>query len=294
MKTLNKLRSAILLMALFSSFNSSSQPFVDVLQMNHQRMQSTYDASGKKHITQNSFANLLLPIQIDSNNTFIFRINTERMQYQNHEGSDIYYQIIGGLGWQHHFNKKWNITAILMPKITSDLIDPLNSYDYQYGGTVLFQYKPKSNIRYKFGTFYNTEPFGNFFVPLLGVDWQINEKNWVYGNLPLNMRYEHRFAEKVYAGAGVRIYGRSYRISSSGNHDYLWNQENQLKLFTDFYITPSMVVYAEAGRSVGYGLRRFQDGEPRENEITTNPLYLPVKDGFFLNLGCAYRVRRGI
>lgn len=294
MKTLKINALAFAIFAVLFSTTTFSQPFVDILQLNHQRMQTTYDGSGNKHVTQNSFANLMLPIQIDSNNVFIFRLNTERMQYMREQNSDIYYQMIGGLGWQHHFNKKWNVTAILMPKITSDLIDPVNKFDYQYGGTLLFQYKPKANIRYKFGSFYNTEPFGNFFVPLLGVDWQINEKNWVYGNLPLNMRFEHRFADKLYAGAGVRIYGRSYRISSQGNHDYLWNQENQLKLFADYYITPSMVVYAEAGRSIGYGLRRFKDGLPRENEILTNPLYEPVKDGFFLNAGFAFRVRRGI
>lgn len=294
MKTLLFKAFPVLFALVVSSFPAQGQPFVDIVQLNHQRMQTSYDNSGNRHVTQNSFANILLPIKIDSSNMLIVRLNTERMQYAREGQSDIYYQIIGGIGWQHQLNKKWNVTGIFMPKITSDLIDPINSYDYQFGGTVLFQYKPKSNIRYKFGTFYNTEPFGNFFVPLLGVDWQINEKNWIYGNLPLNMRYEHRFAEKLYAGAGVRIYGRSYRMSSAQNHDYLWNQENQLKLFADYYFTPSMVVYAEAGRSLGYGLRRFSDGEPRENELLTHPLYQPVKDGFFVNLGCAFRVRRGI
>jgi hypothetical protein len=53
----------------------------------------------------------------------------------------------------------------------------------QWGGFVLGSFKKKDHITYKLGLYYNHELFGEFFVPLLGIDWKINEKNNLFGVL---------------------------------------------------------------------------------------------------------------
>ncbi len=274
-----------------------AQPFVDIVNVSLQRLQTTYKDSSSKSITNNSYFGIMLPLKLDSTNLLIVRLNGEILSSDRGEplaSENKAYVGLFGLGWQHQLNKKLSITALSLSKISSDLKNDLSHYDLQYGGSLLFQYKPKSNMRWKLGVYYNREPFGNFFVPLLGLDWQISEKKWLYGTLPLSMRYEYKTTEKLYLGAGLKIFGRSYRLGSDQNRDYIWNQENQLKLFADYYLSKNLVLYSEVGYTIDYGPRQYADKEQREVEILSNPVYRPLQDGIYLNLGCALRVRRGI
>jgi hypothetical protein len=273
----------------------SAQPFVDVVSVNHQWMKTKTSSDSFTNTFNNSFLAILLPIKVDSNNYFILRMNGELLNssVSGHGYSEEVKIKMGlfGLGWQHYFNKKFAITAFFLPKIATES-DKLSSPDFQFGGTVLAQYKIRKNFRYKAGLYYNREPFGNFFVPLLGADVQLNERNWIYGQLPLYFRYEHKFSEKFYSGLGVRIFGRSYRLGEAHQRDYVFLQENQLKLFCDYYVTPKIVVYGELGRTIGYGLNRYKNNTARDNQLGYPTLYSPIKDGFYINAGLAYRVRQ--
>lgn len=274
---------------------AKSQPFVDVLSANHQRMSTKTETDSFTNVFNNTYLGILLPIKLDSNNIFIARINGEMLNsdVSGHGLSASVHlkSLLIGIGWQHHFNKKWAFNMQLLPKITSDFKSKIDSKDFQMGGTFLVMYKKRKNFRYKAGVYYNREPFGNFFTPLLGADIQLNQRNWIYGQLPLNFRYEHRFTEKLYSGIGLRFFGRSYRLNSDLNRNYVFLQENQIKLFADYYVKKKIVVFAELGRTLGYGLRHYKDNTDRTGRMQYPTQLASVKDGFYINLGLAYRVR---
>jgi len=274
---------------------SKAQPFVDVLNINHQRMATRTESDSFTNVFNNTFFGILLPIKLDTNNIFISRANIEMLNsdVSGHglSASVKLKSLLIGFGWQHHFNKKWGFNMQLLPKITSDFEDKINSKDFQMGGTFILMYKKKKNFRYKAGVYYNREPFGNFFTPLLGADIQLNERNWIYGQLPLYFRYEHKFTEKLYSGIGVRIFGRSFRLNSALNNNYVFLQENQIKLFADYYVKKKIVVYGEVGRTLGYGLRHYKDNTDRTGRMQYPTQLASVKDGFYINAGIAYRVR---
>lgn len=272
-----------------------AQPFVDVVSINHQCMKTKSSSDSFTNTFNNSYLAILLPLKVDSNNYFILRMNGELLNssVSGHTYSEEVKIKMGlvGIGWQHYFNKKFAVTAFFLPKMATES-NKISSPDFQFGGTVLAQYKIRKNFRYKAGLYYNREPFGNFFVPLLGADVQLNKRNWIYGQLPLYFRYEHKFSEKIYSGFGARIFGRSYRLGQAHQRDYVFLQENQLKLFCDFYVTPKIVVYGELGRTIGYGLNRYKNNTTRDNQLTYPTLFSPIKDGFYINAGLAYRVRQ--
>jgi len=273
-----------------------AQPFVDVISINHQWMKTKTVSDSFKNTFNNSFISIILPLKVDSNNYFILRMNGELLNSSvsgNGYSDEVKIKMgLFGLGWQHYFNKKLAITAFFLPKIASEAEGKLSSQDFQFGGTVLAQYKIRKNFRYKAGLYYNREPFGNFFVPLLGADVQLNKRNWIYGQLPLYFRYEHKFSEKIYSGFGARIFGRSYRLGQSHQRDYVFLQENQLKLFCDYYITPKIVVYGEVGKTIGYGLNRYKNNSERDTKLAYPYKFSPIKDGFYFNAGLAFRVRQ--
>lgn len=276
---------------------SLAQPYTDIASLSAQQLNTKYKNIPNKNITNNYFAGLLLPFKIDSNNTIIVRLNAEQLVTKNISEPQVtgnLYAVTLGVGMQHFFSKKFSTVFLLMPKIASDFKDKLNKYDKQFGGSLLLQYKFGKNMRAKAGLFYNREPFGNFFVPLFGVDWQISPRWMLYGTFPLLNRIEFKINEHFYTGVGARIYGRSYRLNNFWNHNYIWNQENQVKYFIDCYITKKMVCYAEVGRTLGYGPKQVLFNKSRDFVIENNPLYQPLIQGFFVNAGLAFRIRSGI
>lgn len=284
-----------LLLLCFISINTFSQPFVDVINLSHQNLNSNYSPQGDRFVVQNSYANITLPIKVDSNNYFIFRLNGERLQMKRRGVTDDETSVstaLSQIGWQRKFNQKLTVTALALPKLTSDFKEKIVRNDFQLGGTFLVQYKIKPNCTLKLGVYYNREPFGNFFVPLVGADWKFTPRKMIYGNLPLGMRYEYKVADRFYTGLGVRIYGRSYRIAGTKD-TYIWNQENQLKVFTDYYLTNNFVLFTEIGQTFGYGYRQYNWGEKRDNPILSGNLFKPVYDGIFILAGTAYRITTG-
>lgn len=283
---------ALLLLALCSK----AQPYTELANFNHQAMgvKTVNDSFTTRY--NNTFAGILLPVKIDSSNYFLFRANTEILDAEvsgsGRKASANVKSFTLGLGWQQRVNTRFTWSVLLMPKLASDFTDKLNREDVQMGGMLLLQYKVRTNFRYKAGLYYNREPFGNFFVPLLGVDVKLNERNWLYGQLPLMFRYEHRFGKKLYSGLGVRIFGRSYRLNQSLNHNYVFLQENQIKWFVDYYFVKNTAVYGEIGRTIGYGLKHYANGSERTGRMEQPMQFAPVQDGFYLNLGLAYRIRK--
>jgi hypothetical protein len=274
-----------------------SQPFTDIASISAQQLNTKYTNNIEKNTTTNYFAGLLVPLKIDSNNNLIIRLNGEELVTRNNAyeaAKGRLYALTLGIGLQRYFNKNISAVLLLMPKIASDFSEKFNQYDKQYGGSMLLQYKFGKNFRAKAGLFYNKEPFGNFFVPLFGVDWQISPRWMLYGIFPLINRLEFKINDHFYTGVGARIYGRSYRLNSYWDRDYIWNQENQIKYFFDYYVTKKLVCYTELGRTLGYGPKQIMFNQSRENIVVNNPLYQTIHQGFFINAGIAFRIRNGI
>jgi Domain of unknown function (DUF6268) len=196
------------------------------------------------------------------------------------------------LGLQHETkNKKWKLLGLVMPKISSDLVDALSTkYDFQMGGYAMATYAKSQNLKIKFGLFYNREYFGNFFIPLAAVDWKVCRWFQMYGILPNNYRFEFAaIQKKLYTGLAFKSYTRSYRLSDAYNHDYVRNNEMQLKLFVDIYFAKRFVLFGEFGRTIGYSPLVYKPGT--KDRSLSAPAYFPINDAFFFNAGIAYRIR---
>lgn len=272
-----------------------AQPYIDLLQANGQWMSTKYRHNSNGNISGNTFLNLFLPKKLRNDRVVFVRFNFE-MLYSSISGDTSYHHTVYGMtlpiGYQSPLGKsRFSLLYMVMPKISSDLREALGKEDLQLGGVALLTWKKNDRLKVKAGLFYNRECFGNFFVPLLGVDWKVSDKFQLYGLLPQLYRAEYRVSKKLFAGLGFRFYGRSYRLNSNLNHDYIWNQENQVKLFVDYHIRPRWVIYGEVSRSLGFGPYRVARRDEKNHPAFTSPLYSALQDGFFVNVGSAFRLR---
>jgi hypothetical protein len=296
--------SSSLLLGLHQGF---SQPFVDIINTSYQSLSTTYkDSPHYPNRSDQNFLNITIPVKVDSQNTIIARVYAERLCSSFPSGALIpsgpigeigknysLYSILIPLGLQHEtVNKKWKVLGLAMPKISSDFKDGLvPQYDFQMGGYAMATYVRTKNLSLKFGLFYNREAFGNFFIPIGAVDWKVCKWFQMYGVLPNNYRFEFALLQKkLYAGLAFKSYTRSYRLSSAYGHDYVRNNEMQLKLFLDVYLAKKFVLFGEFGRTIGYSPLVYKFNTSKERSLSA-PQYFPINDAFFFNVGIAYRIR---
>ncbi len=186
-------------------------------------------------------------------------------------------------------SKRWGITAGIIPRWNGYGSKTFAGSSFQLGGLSFASFKKNDHLEYKFGLYFNSEFSGPFFMPLAGIDWQINKRNALFGILPGNLTYEHQVSKKFYCGALFRAITNSYQ---AGFHDntsilkYIRIDENQLGIYADAYLTNKIVFTAEAGHSV---FRRLRFGEVNSK----TPYYFQEKenDNLYVSATLSYRLR---
>jgi hypothetical protein len=282
-----------LAITLILSLELNGQPFSDIIAFNSQHFFSNYkDSSNNPLYTQNLFLNLLIPKKFGNEHVFLVRLNAEKLSV-NRYGSPGYSEQVFSLSLPFgcvlsSYSKKWKYTGIFVPKINSDFKDNL-SHDIQYGAIGIVTRVVHENLQIKGGLYYNRECFGNFFMPLLGVDWKINDKLRLYGILPSNYRMECKISPKWNTGIGFRSFQRSFRLNKTRGNDFLWVRENQLKLYLEGFIAKNLLITVDGYRSINYKFSRNDYVHIRQVKNGT-PAFDPFKDNFGFTIGFAYRI----
>jgi hypothetical protein len=188
--------------------------------------------------------------------------------------------------------KNWNLLSSFIVRRNKEAQENVED-DWQYGGVLLATWKKTQLASLKFGMYYNKEFFGNYFIPLVGIDWQIDKKNNLFGVLPGSMWFEHRINQTLYYGLAFRALTNSYRLHTidpcfSGDctaKNYLRIDDNQLGIFGDVYLSKKIVLTGEAGYTI---LRRYRYGFKGK----TIHLQTDYKnDNFYFRASLAYRLR---
>lgn len=274
---------------------SFSQPFVDIVSFNCQTFSSTYKGNtDKKNKTDDYFLNFFLPKQFKNGNTLMIRLNSEMLSstiIPDSSYTSKLYAVSLPAGIQLlSKNKKWKTVMMAIPKVASDLKDAVDNYDYQLGGILMENYQYSETLKIKFGLYYNREAFGNFFIPLAGVDWKVSDRLNLYGILPTSYKVEYSIKKnKLYSGLHFRSFTRSFRLSKAENYDYVRYNEIQLKLFLDYFIYKKIVMFAEVGYSLGRN--PWQYAYNTKEKTFRNPVYTELNRYPVFNVGLAYRIR---
>jgi hypothetical protein len=271
----------------------TAQPFADIITFNYQTFSSPYkDADSKKNKTDDYALNCFVPKEFKNGNVLLIRLNSEYI-YSSIISSSGY--AIGSVSLPVGFqmvtkNKKWKTVLMAVPKIASDFRDKIDKNDFQMGGIFLQNYVYSDRLKIKAGLYYNREAFGNFFMPLASIDWQATNRINFYGILPTNYKVEFNLKKnKLYTGLNFKSLTRSFRLSQNENLDYVRYNEMQLKLFLDCFIYKKMLLFGEAGYSLGKNPLQYSYNTKTQTDV--NPIFTPVKNGLIFNIGLAYRLR---
>lgn len=281
------MRKGFLLTAfLFSYYIVFAQPYVDIINVRY--MPSPDNGLFRRNQTANSYqyfdVDLTLPIQFKKSGTvLVFSPSFENWQATLDDSRTMF---PSGIALPVTLltplkNKKFllNTTAIL--RNNGEKFSLPNTF--QAGGLFLLNYKVNDKLTVKGGLYYNREAFGNFFMPLGGIDYKPDSTLNIWGTLPGSFFIEKRFKKWLYAGVTFKAVTSSYQLF--GLH-FLHINDNQLSLFTDVYLTKNIVLNAEAGHSI---LRRLRIGNT--GKIKDYSFDAKSNDNYLFRISAAYRIR---
>lgn len=195
----------------------------------------------------------------------------------------------GAITWftfTKRFNRKWELLTAFIPRWNGEPAVQFSD-GFQAGFALAAIYKPRPGLSYRLGFYYNKEFFGNFFVPVWGIDWKINRKQRLFGMLPGFFTYENRINAKWSWGGNFRTFTNSYKTSATTPgvaNGFIRIDDNQIGAYLDNYITPKLVFNLEGGYSL---FRKVRSGVNSKQDM----IYLSNNSAPYIRAVLQYRLR---
>src|SRR5689334_2755800 len=261
------MKKIILPFCILIYFISGAQPYLDIVKLNYSY--SPMKGINEKNVplTSNFFtADVTLPIELKKGgdafiiNPFFTNNVGEVANKDFHVTSKAL--LVGFL--KKDIFPNWNLLSSFIARRNRQ-VDIASTNDWQYGGVLLTTWKKTKDLSFKFGLYYNKEFFGNYFIPLVGLDWKIDARNNLFGVLPGSMIFEHKVTSRFYYGVAFRALTNSYReeaIDPLAGYNYLRIDDNPLGIYADTYLSKKIVLFGEAGYTI---LRRYRYGYKTED-----------------------------
>ncbi len=244
----------------------NAQYFIDIFSFNRQAYNVPNGAQ-----TSDFFVNAFIPKVLKSGNTFFVRAHYEKLSLKRDTLTSDFSSITLPVGMQVQLkNPKVKFTGLIIPKIAGADLGMAFSDVFQIGVYSLFTVTESEKFRYKFGLFYNREFFGNFFVPLVGIDWKVSDRFTMYGTIPQSFKASYALVpSRVNTGLAFRSMVRTFR--GEDNSTFVRYNELQFKTFFDFYLTSKNVVFIEGGYFLGKTPLLYNNDDT-ENPVLSNLL----------------------
>jgi hypothetical protein len=242
-----------------------SQNYVDVLKVNASTTpNNTFDSSAIKTKLHEACVDLTIPVKINEDLSVLTGVIYESIQTKLFDDGIVknFGSITVKIGFNNQLTEKWSATVVALPKIASDY-NSFTNKDFQLGGIALFKYKKRDNLNYKVGLYYNTELFGHFFVPMLGLYYQSPNKKFE-ANIMLPLQADLNYQVLPFMNIGCNFNGqiRSYHLNNvtdANPNTYVTKSANELFAYVKFNITKSMSLQTKLGQSFGRSYKVYDE-----------------------------------
>jgi len=228
---------------------------------------------------------------------FLLGINYESLHFGgDHAGLDVktVYSINPMIGYSMRLSRRWNLTAIYLPTLNSDL-KKIHGSDIRSGGILRANYRVDSNFSIRATLGYRDQFFGPQYIVLLGLDWKMSDRWRVFGDIPNNATINYAVNAKINTGFNLTANYTSYTLSQQSQ--YFKNNIINTGLFGEYVFHRNWALRLTAAYSVTRKFEVMNDGDKYGSVIDfVNSGHMPVvqspevKNGLAFKLGLSYRV----
>jgi hypothetical protein len=234
-------------------------------------------------------ANVNLPVKIVKEDKLLINpiFEMSELDFKNSVSQDVHlYGAVLALTYLKQWkNPNWKTAFVGIARLSSDFKN-VNTDHFQPGAAFLVMHKRSEKFTIKFGAFYSAEFFGAFVLPLIGTDWKISKRLVLHGVVPRNLTLEYKITPWLYVGPEWRGITNSYRLVGFEN-DYFKVEENQVRIFGDFYLTKHVVLNV----AVGHTFLREYNKRGEEQRMSGLDSDLEINEGILFKAGIYYRFR---
>ncbi len=247
--------------------NAFSQKYVDVAKLYYGNSAlNKFENSDSSTRIKELGLEITLPILINETDAILTGLIYERIETKLFETDPPTTVSVLGLraGLSKRHSEKWSGTYVVIPKLASDF-DQIGSKDFQLGIIALLKYAQRENKSYKLGIYYNSELFGPFIVPLLGVYYlSPNKKFETNLTLPFLADINYKLHQRLNIGVNFNGQIRSYHlnnVSATNQPGYMVKATNELFSYLKFNLTESLSIQTRLGYSIGRSFRVYDEGD---------------------------------
>ena len=257
----------IILIILFNFCELIGQNYLDLLKVNMSSTPyNTFDKSTSETKNDQIDVDLTVPIKINDKFSIISGAMFENFQTKLFEDGNV--KTFGStalkVGANKLINDRWSATAVLLPKIASDY-KSISGKDIQFGAIGIMKYKKSDNKNFKFGLYYNSELFGPFFVPMIGM-YYLSPNKKIETNIMLPLQADVNYKLIPFINVGLNFNGqiRSYHLTDvtpSFKSTYIARSTNELYAYLKFNATKNISITIKVGQSIGRTYKVFDEGD---------------------------------
>ncbi len=207
------------------------------------------------------------------------------------------YSISPTLGYSTMVNKSFNLTFLFTPTMNSDYKD-VKTADINFGAVVRGSWKVSDNLTWRGILGYRRQFYGPQYVVLLGMDWKVNDKWRIFGDLPHSTTVSYTVNEKVNTGFNLFVQQSTYRLKNQQRY-FEYNTVNP-GLFAEYYVSPKWAVRATAAYTLIRNMEIYNKNDKADGFIDfyemgdrKDPLNPEVASGLSFKIGLSYRIVPG-
>jgi hypothetical protein len=150
-----------------------------------------------------------------------------------------------------------SLQLLISPRIMTDMKGG-GTDNFQLGGLAMYEKKYSDKLTIGYGAMFNQEFFGPYLVPLINLNWLINEKFSISGMLPIYAKIKYKASEKFTLGLSHFGLTTSYGLNDEAYpDDYMERQSIDEALFLNYKISKNFYVEGRFGQSMGRSYEQY-------------------------------------
>ncbi len=262
---------------------------------------SIYDGKAREH---GAMIGLVAPIQIsqksiwyNSWNYFYSHVSDDEIMPTNIANPINLHGIILRTGLYKKFSRDRGIQIFFSPRLMSDFQN-INGTHFQYGGMILYENRYSDKLKMGLGAMYNHEFFGPYMVPLINLDWKLNERWSISGLLPIYAKIKYEINERLNVGFSHFGLTTSYRMGNIDYEgDYIERKSIDEALFARYRLVSDIFIEGRIGRTFGRSYAQYEEDQKvdfsiplisfGDNRVQKN---VSFHDGWIANLRLIYSI----
>lgn len=300
----NRKSTAIRLLFILLPVCSFAQGYIEGVNISYEHMPMKIKAhGGDQTFSGNNFkVSSTTPIFLrpDKSKYLLVGANLEAFNFSGtHPAFEVktVYSISPTVGYSTMLSRNFNLTALLTPFLNSDYKD-VKGADIKFGAIVRGNWKVSDELSWRAILGYKSQFYGPQYIILVGLDWQLNDKWRIFGDLPSSTTISYAVNEKVNTGFNLFVQQTSYRLKNQERY-FEYNTVNP-GLFAEYYVSPRWAVRATAAYTLIRNMEIYNKDDKTDGFVDflelgdrKDPLNPEVSSGLSFKIGLSYRIVPG-